>query len=74
MGSHLLWHLLQKEQAVRAVCREGSPTKQVRDVFSFYDDVLSKNDAGALFTRIQKGMKYYTLGSTGFVDVRDVSR
>ncbi|MFC2151448.1 NAD-dependent epimerase/dehydratase family protein [Bacteroidota bacterium] len=28
---------------------------------------------GSLFTRAAKGLKYYTAGSTGFVDVRDVS-
>lgn len=53
VGSHLLWHLLQKEQAVRAVCREGSPTEQVREVFSFYDDAFAENDAEALFSRIE---------------------
>ncbi|MFO7923199.1 MAG: GDP-mannose 4,6-dehydratase [Bacteroidales bacterium] len=128
VGSHLLWHLLQKEQTVRAVCREGSSTEQVREVFTFYDDAFAENDAGALFsriewfpadmldlwsmneamegvekvyhcaanvsfdpsvilgpgnwhrgsaaffTRIQKGMRYYTEGMTGFVDVRDVCR
>ncbi len=30
--------------------------------------------SAAFFTRIQKGMKYYTEGMTGFVDVRDVCR
>ncbi len=30
--------------------------------------------SGALFTKAAKGMKYYTQGITGFVDVRDVVR
>ncbi len=29
--------------------------------------------SSSLFTKVAKGMKYYTSGSTGFVDVRDVS-
>ncbi len=29
--------------------------------------------SGSLFAKVAKGMKYYTSGSTGFVDVRDVS-
>lgn len=53
VGSHLLWHLLQKEQTVRALCREGSSTEQVREVFTFYDDAFAENDAGALFSRIE---------------------
>jgi len=30
--------------------------------------------SGSLFTTAAKGMKYYTLGGTGFVDVRDVAK
>ena len=33
-----------------------------------------KRGSAAFFTRMQKGMKYYTRGMTGFVDVRDVCR
>ena len=32
-----------------------------------------KNDISSLFTKVNKGMKYYTSGSTGFVDVVDVA-
>ena len=33
-----------------------------------------KRGSAGFFTAIQKGMKYYTRGMTGFVDVRDVCR
>lgn len=32
------------------------------------------NGSGSLFATAAKGMKYYTLGGTGFVDVRDVAK
>ncbi len=34
---------------------------------------LWNSGSGSLFTKAAKGMKYYTNGATGFVDVRDVS-
>ncbi len=33
-----------------------------------------KTDSSSLFKRVQEGLKYYTNGISGFVDVRDVSR
>ena len=36
MGSHLLWHLLQKGEKVRAIHRPGSDLEQVRQVFGYY--------------------------------------
>ena len=33
-----------------------------------------KSSSGALFTKAAKGMKFYTAGATGFVDVRDVAK
>jgi dihydroflavonol-4-reductase len=38
VGSHLLWHLLQKGEKVRAVHRFGSPLEQAREVFGYYDN------------------------------------
>jgi nucleoside-diphosphate-sugar epimerase len=32
-----------------------------------------KTDISSLFTKVNKGLKYYTSGSTGFVDVTDVA-
>ncbi len=36
VGSHLLWHLLQKGEKVRAIHRPGSDLEQVRRVFGYY--------------------------------------
>lgn len=33
-----------------------------------------ESSSGALFTKAAKGMKFYTAGATGFVDVRDVAK
>ncbi len=38
VGAHLLLHLLKKEQAVRAIHRQNSDLKQVKNVFSYYED------------------------------------
>lgn len=35
VGSHLLWHLLQKGEKVRAIHRPGSDLQQVRKVFGY---------------------------------------
>jgi nucleoside-diphosphate-sugar epimerase len=32
----------------------------------------TNRSSGALFGKVQKGMRFYTKGATGFVDVRDV--
>ncbi len=37
VGSHLLWHLLQKGEKVRAIHRPGSDLEQVRQVFDYYN-------------------------------------
>ena len=36
VGSHLLWHLLQKGERVRAIHRPGSDLEHVREVFGYY--------------------------------------
>jgi dihydroflavonol-4-reductase len=38
VGSHLIWHLLQRGEKIRALHRFGSPLEQVREVFGYYDD------------------------------------
>ncbi len=48
VGSHLLFHLLQKEEKVRAIKRFSSSTENVRQIFSFY----AKNP-DKLFSRIE---------------------
>jgi hypothetical protein len=37
VGAHLLWHLLQKGEKVRAIHRPGSNPEQVREVFGCYE-------------------------------------
>jgi dihydroflavonol-4-reductase len=37
VGSHLIWHLLQKGEKVRAIHRFGSHLEQVIEVFGYYD-------------------------------------
>jgi dihydroflavonol-4-reductase len=37
VGSHLLWHLLQRGEKVRAIHRPGSDLEQVRQVFGYYE-------------------------------------
>lgn len=36
VGAHLLWHLVQKHNVVRAIHRKGSHLQQVEKVFSYY--------------------------------------
>jgi dihydroflavonol-4-reductase len=47
-GSHLLYHLLQKEEKVRVLIRPSSDTENVRRTFSFYTAETEK-----LFSKIQ---------------------
>ena len=47
VGSHLLWHLLQKEERVRAIHRPGTDPGMVREVFDCYDGPKD------LFSRIE---------------------
>ena len=37
VGSHLLWHLLQRGEKVRAIHRPGSDLEHVRQVFGYYE-------------------------------------
>jgi len=69
VGSHLLWHLLQRGEKVRAIHRPGSDLEQVREVFGYYESTSPKRkgsggdhpsgevDAGSgpgsLFSRIE---------------------
>lgn len=48
VGAHLLYHLLQKHQTVRATHRSSSNLDSVKEVFSFYTA-----DAEALFATIE---------------------
>ncbi|MDC7995262.1 NAD-dependent epimerase/dehydratase family protein [Altibacter sp. HG106] len=48
VGSHLLYHLLEKEASVIALFREGSDREQVRQVFRYYT-----SEADAYFDRIE---------------------
>ena len=54
VGSHLLWHLLQKEERVRAIHRYGSHLEQVMQVFGYYDYPAGEKHATPLelFCRI----------------------
>ncbi|MCK5907198.1 MAG: SDR family oxidoreductase [Flavobacteriales bacterium] len=38
LGSHLLYHLLQTEQSIKALYRNEEKLKQVKSVFSYYSD------------------------------------
>ncbi|NQX86772.1 MAG: NAD-dependent epimerase/dehydratase family protein [Flavobacteriaceae bacterium] len=48
VGSHLLYHLVQKTKAIRAIYRDHSKIKTVKTVFSYYCE-----DATDLFNRIE---------------------
>ena len=47
VGSHLLWHLLQAGEKVRAIHRSGSDLEQVKEVFGFYNNAFAESN-GAL--------------------------
>jgi len=36
VGSHLLFHLAQREDKIRAICRSGSDLQKVKNVFAYY--------------------------------------
>lgn len=36
VGSHLLFHLAQREDKIRAICRSGSDLQKVKNVFGYY--------------------------------------
>ena len=45
VGSHLIWHLLQKGEKVRAIHRFGSHLEQVIEVFGYYDNPSGESKA-----------------------------
>lgn len=56
VGSHLLWHLLQKGFNIRAIHRPGSDTEHVKAVFGYYNDHAAtplENDPEKLFSKIE---------------------
>lgn len=48
VGSHLLYHLIKQGQSVRALCRNGSNTEEVKKIFSYYAE-----NASELFSKIE---------------------
>jgi nucleoside-diphosphate-sugar epimerase len=48
IGSHLLYHLVQNEERVRAIHRKSSDLEEVRKVFSYYTSEVESN-----FNRIE---------------------
>ncbi|WP_233898851.1 NAD-dependent epimerase/dehydratase family protein [Tenacibaculum piscium] len=48
VGSHLLYHLLQKGAKIRAIYRSEGKREHVKKIFSFYTD-----DVASLFSKIQ---------------------
>lgn len=66
------WSKFMAEMEVWRGTKEGLPAVIVNPAVILGPGDISKS-SGALFGKAVKGMKYYTNGVTGFVDVRDVA-